>query len=272
MRHKYENTDLYKKVERNIRRELDLKLRTRATLNSQRRTKQMPTISVFGYTNVGKTSFIKALTSDTKMQPQNKLFATLDVTYHGSKLSHSNQDIIFIDTIGFISDIPHNLVEAFRTSLQDAIHADLIIHLIDASHPDRLAQESTVDEILADLLGHDRNKLHNVIKVYNKCDKVGGGGVVGEEGSYFVSCMSGEGLAEMRSLIEERVCREKGFIRLKLVIGQGSAEMAFLYKNAVVEEVCGNAEDGQMADMSVLINRVNALKFIRLFPEVRISK
>ena len=80
IRHKYENNDLYKNVEKKIKRELETKLRTRSVINSQRRQKQIPTISVFGYTNVGKTSFIQSITSDQKMSPQNKLFATLDVT------------------------------------------------------------------------------------------------------------------------------------------------------------------------------------------------
>jgi GTP-binding protein HflX len=106
IRHKFENNDLYKNVEKKIKKELEIKLKTRNILNNQRREKKMPTIAVFGYTNVGKTSFIKILTDDQKMKPENKLFATLDVTYHGTSLSQSTQNVIFIDTIGFISDIP----------------------------------------------------------------------------------------------------------------------------------------------------------------------
>jgi len=206
------------------------------------------------------------------MKPENKLFATLDVTYHGSKLSQSNQDIIFIDTIGFISDIPHNLVEAFRTSLQDAIHADLIIHLIDASHPDRDAQENTVDEILSELLREDKEKPKSITKVYNKCDKIDVHDCLKGKDGFFISCKSGKGVIEMRNLIEERVCKEKGFIKLRLVVVQGSSEMAYLYKNSVVEDISENGENGQMVDMTVLINRVNALKLVKLFPKIRVSK
>ena len=102
IRHKFESNDLYKNVEKKIKNELSNKLKTCAILNTQRRNKKIPSISVFGYTNVGKTSFIKTMTNDDIMQPMNKLFATLDITYHGTSLSQSTQNVIYIDTIGFI--------------------------------------------------------------------------------------------------------------------------------------------------------------------------
>lgn len=171
IRHKYSNVDLYKNVEKKIKRELELKLKTRQLQSNDRRVRrQIPIVSVFGYTNVGKTSFIKAITGDSKLNPENKLFATLDISYHGTPLFNSSQTVLFADTIGFISDIPYNLIEAFKTSLQDALDADLYIHLIDVSHPDRVAQEKIVNEILADL--GDQKKLQNMLVVYNKCDKV----------------------------------------------------------------------------------------------------
>lgn len=129
----------------------------------------MPMVAVFGYTNAGKTSFIKSITGDEKMQPENKLFATLDISYHGTALFKSTQKVLFIDTIGFISDVPHNLIEAFKTTLEDAANADVYVHLVDISHPDRQAQVATVNEILNDI--GDAKKLENMIFVYNKCDK-----------------------------------------------------------------------------------------------------
>jgi GTP-binding protein HflX len=171
IRHKYENAELYKEVEKKIKRELDVKLKTRHMHNTDRRVRhQLPLVSVFGYTNVGKTSFIKAITNDPKLKPENKLFATLDISYHGTALANSSQSLVFADTIGFISDIPFNLVEAFKTSLQDALDADMYVHLVDVSHPDRQAQEKIVRQILGELAG-DKTKLANMLTVYNKCDK-----------------------------------------------------------------------------------------------------
>lgn len=171
IRQKYENLELYKNVEKKIKREIELKLKTRQLQSTERRIKrQLPVVAVFGYTNVGKTSFIKTITADEKLQPENKLFATLDISYHRAALFDSTQPVLFVDTIGFISDIPYNLVEAFKTTLQEALDADLFIHLIDISHPDREAQEKTVNEILTDLV--EPAKLANMLVVYNKCDKV----------------------------------------------------------------------------------------------------
>ena len=171
IRHKYENLELYKNVEKKIKRELDHKLKTRHLQSADRRIRhQIPMVAVFGYTNVGKTSFIKAITNDSKLVPENKLFATLDITYHGVSLFNSSQNVLFADTIGFISDIPFNLVEAFKTSLQDALDADMYVHLVDVSHPDREAQERTVNEIISEL--GDPKKVANMLVVYNKCDKL----------------------------------------------------------------------------------------------------
>lgn len=275
IRHKFENNDLYKNVEKKIRRELDTKLKTRQILNTQRRDKKIPTISVFGYTNVGKTCFIKAMTGDTKMQPQNKLFATLDVTYHGTSLSESTQNVIFIDTIGFISDIPTNLVEAFKTSLQDALHADVIIHLVDISHPDREAQERTVEQILGELA--PESKLKNMIKVYNKCDKVKNiDELVNMEAdpsrTFLISCKLGEGLAEMKQLLESTIYKQLQYIDLELVIRQGSGEMAFLYKNSVIKEINECDSDSQCVVMRVLLNRSSAMKFVSYYPDVQMTK
>lgn len=267
IRHKYENHDLYKNVERKIKKELEAKLKTRNLMNTQRREKQIPMVSVFGYTNVGKTSFIKALTQDSKLEPENKLFATLDITYHGASLLNSSQSIIFADTIGFISDIPHTLIESFKTSLSDALNADLYIHLVDLSHPDREAQEKSVIEILTDLAPED--KLNDMITVYNKFDKVKN---FKNQNTLLISCKSGHGLDEVKNLIESKLLKKLGFLELNLEIPQGGEEFSYLYKNTIVKQVTEHPEDSQYVQMRVLMNKVNAFKFIKLFPYVKISK
>lgn len=271
IRHKFENNELYKNVEKKIKKELELKLKTRNLMNTQRRDKSIPLVSVFGYTNVGKTSFIKAITQDVKLRPENKLFATLDITYHGTKMLNSSQNIIFADTIGFISDIPHNLIEAFKTSLSDALNADLYIHLVDLSHPDRLAQEKSVIEILKDLAPQD--KIKDMLTVYNKCDKVENyEKEPQQENSLLISCKKGIGLNEIRNLVEQKILMKLGFIELNLKVSQGGYEFSYLYKNTIVKEINECEQDPQFVLMKVLLNKVNALKFIKLFPNVKISK
>ena len=273
MRYKYESHDLYRTIEAKIKRELESKLKTRSVMNEQRRVKKIPTIAVFGYTNAGKTSLIKALTNDAKMKPENKLFATLDITYHGTSLSGSNQSLIFIDTIGFISDIPHTLVEAFKTTINDALEADLYVHLIDISHPDREAQENTVVNILTELAPED--KVKNMIKIYNKCDRIAvpkpNRTAAGHE-EFYVSCQDGHGLSDVMETIEKNIYKIMGFLELSLMIEQGSPAMAFLYKNAIVQETSVNQDDEQFVVMRVLLNKLNAIKFVKEFPNVKINK
>jgi 50S ribosomal subunit-associated GTPase HflX len=127
LRNIYLNKDLYQIAEKKIKRELAERLKTRKLLNEKRHERKIPIVSVFGYTNAGKTSFIQRITEDTKMEPKDQMFATLDVTYHGRVSSKISQNIIYVDTIGFISDLPHSLVLSFKTTMEDALDADLYV-------------------------------------------------------------------------------------------------------------------------------------------------
>lgn len=108
--------------ERRIKTELEHIRMHRKMVRRRRTNKELPIVAVVGYTNAGKTSLIKALTNQEKLQPQNKLFATLDVTAHMGRLP-SNLQILYIDTIGFMSDIPTELIQCFITTLEDAMNA-----------------------------------------------------------------------------------------------------------------------------------------------------
>merc|ERR1719342_295407 len=127
---------ILKKLEGGIRRRIDQIKDQRQKLRTSRKDSEIATVAVIGYTNCGKTSLIKSLTGDTKMQPRNQLFATLDVTCHGTRLPGSNLNTVFIDTVGFISDIPTPLIASFSATLEDALDADLLVHMADFSNPD----------------------------------------------------------------------------------------------------------------------------------------
>ena len=135
-----------------------------------RTTLEIPTVAVVGYTNSGKTSLIKALSHDNSLQPEDRLFATLDVTTHSITLP-SKMKALLIDTIGFISEIPTTLVHCFRSTLREICTANLIVHVVDASHPNRHQQIETVHQTLKEIEVPEK-LFQTMIEVSNKVNKL----------------------------------------------------------------------------------------------------
>ncbi|XP_035997425.1 putative GTP-binding protein 6 isoform X2 [Fundulus heteroclitus] len=113
---------LLKERENKIRSALERLRKKRHLLRSQRKHRELPIVSVLGYTNCGKTTLIKALTGDSGLQPRNQLFATLDVTVHAGQLP-SHMTVLYVDTIGFLSQLPHQLIDSFSATLEDITHS-----------------------------------------------------------------------------------------------------------------------------------------------------
>jgi small GTP-binding protein len=274
LRNRFVNKDLYIDIEKRIKAEISKQMETRILLNKARKKTEIPTISVIGYTNVGKTTLIKYLTDDEKLVPENKLFATLDVTYHGTSLANSKINVIFVDTIGFISDIPHNLINAFKVTLQDALEADLLIHVVDCAHPDFEGQETVVLDILKELEAD--SKISNMITVYNKYDKVKMKTEFMEKlgaSSLAVSCKTGRGIDDLVRLVEKKIMELRNYLKLKLKIKQGSDEMNYLNKNCIVQEVEFIDDDTEnYVYVHVLFDKQNAIKFTNAFPSVKVSR
>ena len=166
---------MLKQRERKIKHELMGVRAHRELLRNKRKQKNYPIIAIVGYTNAGKTSLIKALTDEKSLQPRNQLFATLDVTAHAGLLP-SKLEVLYMDTVGFMSDIPTNLIECFVATLEDALEADLIVHVQDVSHENYQEQKNHVEATLASLIRNNTRKtdhiLDNVINVGNKVDLV----------------------------------------------------------------------------------------------------
>ena len=139
----------------------------RRTLNRQNRVRaEVPTVALVGYTNAGKSTLFNALT-DASVYVEDQLFATLDPTVRRVELP-DGRDIVLADTVGFIRDLPHELIAAFRSTLQEAREADLILHLIDASDENRWQRVRQVNSVLKQL---DADRVPQ-IRVYNKIDKL----------------------------------------------------------------------------------------------------
>nr|CAH7727123.1 unnamed protein product [Callosobruchus chinensis] len=145
----------------------------RDLLRSKRRKLDYPVVAVVGYTNAGKTCLIKSLTGEETLQPKDQLFATLDVTVHSGPLP-SGLEVLYVDTVGFLSDLPTNLIECFVATLEDAVLADIILHVEDISST---AFEYKRDHVLKTLRSLDEqvgtgNIMNKLVSVGNKCDIV----------------------------------------------------------------------------------------------------
>ncbi|WP_068312126.1 GTPase HflX [Polycladidibacter hongkongensis] len=222
-----------------VRGMLEQVQRTRALHRKQRKKVPHPVIAFVGYTNAGKSTLFNRLTN-SEVFAKDLLFATLDPTLRRLKLPHG-REVILSDTVGFVSDLPHNLVAAFRATLEEVIGADIILHVRDISHEDTKAQAADVDDTLQ-LLGLKVSESDRVIEVWNKIDRLEDGyreKLLGDnrpdEGPIALSAMSGEGLEALLERIETRLAEKLDAVRLLLPLEAG-AELAWLYQHCEVLE------------------------------------
>ena len=149
-----------------IQRDLDLVMRQRDVQRSGRKRNQWPLGSLVGYTNAGKSTLFNAITGAVTLS-EDKLFATLDPTTRRLRLP-TNQNVLLSDTVGFIRKLPHDLVDAFKATLEEVVEADLLLHVVDISSPHAEEQIEAVNQVLGELGVADKPML----MVFNKIDQV----------------------------------------------------------------------------------------------------
>ncbi|XP_010364923.2 putative GTP-binding protein 6 [Rhinopithecus roxellana] len=253
---------LLREKEAKIRKALDRLRKKRHLLRQQRMRQEFPVVSVVGYTNCGKTTLIKALTGDAAIQPRDQLFATLDVTAHAGALP-SRMTVLYVDTIGFLSQLPHGLIESFSATLEDVAHSDLIMHVRDVSHPEAELQKRSVLSTLHSLQLPAR-LLDSMVEVHNKVDLVPGYSPT-EPNAVPVSALLGHGLRELKAELNAAVLKATGRQILTLRVRLAGAQLSWLYKEATVQDVDVIPEDGA-ADVTVIISDSAYGKFRKLFP------
>ena len=151
-----------------IARELEVVRRQRATQRHGRQRNHWALASIVGYTNAGKSTLLNTLTG-AEVLAEDKLFATLDPTTRRLRLP-TNQNVLLTDTVGFIRKLPHGLVEAFKATLEEVVQADLLVHVVDASHPEAEEQVKSVDAVLKEIGAEGKPTL----MVFNKIDRLAG--------------------------------------------------------------------------------------------------
>ena len=187
----------------------------RSQQRKQRQRSAVPVVGIVGYTNAGKSTLLNALTGAGVLQ-EDKLFATLDPTTRGYKLP-GGQNILLTDTVGFIRKLPHHLVEAFGSTLEEAKYCDVILHVVDASDENWDKNIETVYGTLKQLT-IDENSGKPVITVFNKIDRISKDDLVGvrdlrADKTLYISAATGQGLPELASAIEEILRNQKSYIR-----------------------------------------------------------
>ncbi|XP_048389523.2 putative GTP-binding protein 6 isoform X2 [Stegostoma tigrinum] len=252
---------LLKERELKIRGVLEKLRKKRQLLRTKRKRREFPVISVMGYTNCGKTTLIKALTGDSGLHPRDQLFATLDVTTHAG-LMPSRLTVLYVDTIGFLSQLPHNLIESFSATLEDVAYSDVIVHVRDISHPESTNQKVNVLSVLQNLQLPNQ-LLDSIIEVHNKIDLVVGY-LPSDPNTVAVSALHGLGLEELKKKIEEAVLQATGKLIRTIQVELAGPQLSWLYKEATVQGVDVLPEDG-LANVRVIISSSAYGKYKKLF-------
>ena len=221
-----------------LRSEIEKMEDVRDTLRKSRMSDGIPVIAIVGYTNAGKSTFLNKIT-DAGILAEDKLFATLDPTTRSLKIP-DGEEVLFTDTVGFISKLPHNLVDAFKSTLEEAKYADLILHIADASNPEADEQMKVVYRTLEELKVTGKP----IITFLNKQDKIEEEKIIKDLKADAVikgSAKTGQGIDELLTKITEILREGKVFIDALLSYAD-SSKIAIIRKKGqlLAEEYEGN--------------------------------
>ena len=229
-----------KKIDK-IRADLEEVRRVRATQRQQRQKNEIPVVAIVGYTNAGKSTLLNQLTG-AAIPANNRLFDTLDTTSRLLTVSDT-MDVVVSDTVGFIRKLPHQLVEAFKATLEELEYADLLLHVIDVSNPEWREQARIVDELIRELGAEGIP----CIRVYNKCDAAFTAQQEREKDAVYISARTGEGIPALLEAVDKRL--DKGTKRVVIHLPYDKAGLLDgLYREAKVEGV----EYGETVDVTAV--------------------
>jgi GTP-binding protein HflX len=247
-----------------LKKELEQVRRTRGLHRSARRRVPFPVVALVGYTNAGKSTLFNTMTG-AEVTARDQLFATLDPTMRGTQLP-SGRRAILSDTVGFISDLPTELVAAFRATLEEVAEADVILHVRDAAHPDSAAQRADVVAVLDGMAADgtlDADWPARTIEVLNKADLLGGVAQVPLRpsntggGAVAVSAITGEGLADLRGAVDARIAAGMETLAYSLPPADG-ARLAWLYRHG---EIISRLDGDEAIELTVRLLPADRARF-----------
>ncbi|MEI8394395.1 MAG: GTPase HflX [Rhodospirillaceae bacterium] len=251
-----------------IKKELEEVRRTRALHRRARERVPYPVVALVGYTNAGKSTLFNRM-AGAEVFAKDLLFATLDPTMRAIPLP-SGRQIILSDTVGFISDLPHGLVEAFRATLEEVSAADIILHIRDISHPETLAQRDDVHTVLKDM-GIEPETDLRLVEVLNKTDLLDDEArehaltrSAASQITAAVSALTGEGLDRLYALLDRLMTAEREVAELTLDPGDGAA-LAWLYSHG---EVLNRRDDEHATYLTVSLEPADLARFHHRYSKI----
>jgi GTP-binding protein HflX len=243
-----------------IKQELEEVKRTRKLHRKSRQDVPYPVVALVGYTNAGKSTLFNKLTKSNDVLVKDELFATLDPTMRMVTLP-SKKKIILSDTVGFITDLPHELVIAFHATLEEVLEADLILHVRDISHPDNEEQKRAVIKVLNEIAEEGQLEQH-LVEVQNKIDLLPATAQYEpEENNVAISAQSGKGCDLLLQTIDHMLARSLLSLKVTLPSLEGKA-LAWLYEHAAIMERVDKDSD---ILLQIAISPANLEKFNRYF-------
>ena len=231
---------IHRKIDK-LKAELEEVRRVRGTQRQRRMKNEIPVVAIVGYTNAGKSTLLNAITG-AGIPANDRLFDTLDTTTRLLTVSDT-LDVVISDTVGFIRKLPHQLVEAFKATLEELEYADLLLHVIDVSNPEWREQARIVDELIRELGAEGIP----CIRVYNKCDAAFTAQQEREKDAVYISAKTGEGIPALLEAVDKRL--DKGTKRVVIHLPYDKAGLLDgLYREAKVEGV----EYGETVDVTAV--------------------
>ena len=213
-----------------LKEELEEVRRVRGTQRQRRMKNEIPVVAIVGYTNAGKSTLLNAITG-AGIPANDRLFDTLDTTTRLLTVSDT-LDVVISDTVGFIRKLPHQLVEAFKATLEELEYADLLLHVIDVSNPEWREQARIVDQLIRELGAESIP----CIRVYNKCDMAFTAQQERENDAVYISAKTGEGIPALLEAVDKKL--DKGTKRVVIHLPYDKTGLLDgLYREAKVENV-----------------------------------
>ena len=220
---------IHRKIDK-LKAELEEVRRVRGTQRQRRMKNEIPVVAIVGYTNAGKSTLLNAITG-AGIPANDRLFDTLDTTTRLLTVSDT-LDVVISDTVGFIRKLPHQLVEAFKATLEELEYADLLLHVIDVSNPEWREQARIVDELIRELGAEGIP----CIRVYNKCDAAFTAQQEREKDAVYISARTGEGIPALLEAVDKRLDKGTKRVVIHLPYDKGGL-VERLYQEAKVEGV-----------------------------------